>query len=715
MYYKLHELAQKLGIMTNYSSGGLIHSENSVDEDVIKFMTDMLGYPAWDSASAEQSLNKISDLRFERALEGIYVVKDNDISFDIVLDKANYNDKLSVKALTVEGNELNLNYYIEDGLEFKKIGHVLKGRKIIKIKDVLPVGYYALTVVVGESVYSTTLAVVPYKCYEAPLLSEKKLWGFALQLYSLKSRRNWGVGDFTDLSNFIDICGEIGASIIGLNPLNVLSHNYPENASPYLSVSRLFVNPIYIDIEQVPEFEQADIIGSEDKLEEFRNSELIQYALIYPFKMEFMEKFYKRFKDSENQDRKLEFARFQIEQGIELDKLAVFQALYEEKSKIIWGGWQAWEEEFKSPYSAEVAEYAKEHHDKIEFFKFLQFEAQRQLNLVHDKVAEKKLSIGLYNDLAVGVGKDSAEVWSGKGVFLEGAGAGAPPDMFFPFGQKWNLGAFNPYKLKDSAYEPFIRVLRANMKSAGALRIDHVMQLMRLYIIPEKYDAGTYLLYNFDDMINIVMLESHLQQCTIVGESIGNVPAGFLERLSESNIKSLSVIWAERYNDGWGDFKQPDAYPNDAFVSVGTHDMAPLKMWWFGYDIALSYDLGLFKSEEDRNNSYHKRENDRWKLLAALDHAGVWPEDRPRSGDYVYGEAYPDGIEEAVHRFVSRSNCKVFLAQLEDILQIEELQNLPGTDRDKHPNWRRKLNVDLEDLASHELFVRNIVAIKKER
>ena len=216
-------------------------------------------------------------------------------------------------------------------------------------------------------------------------------------------------------------------------------------------------------------------------------------------------------------------------------------------------------------------------------------------------------------------------------------------------------------------------------------------------------------------MLNLVALESHLNHCAVVGESIGNVPDGFLEILRERNVHSLSVLWAERYDSGWGDFISPSGYPATAFTSVGTHDMAPLRMWWFGYDIELSRSLGLIATEEDKQNAYHKRELDRWKLLFALDSNAVWPQDNLRKANYIYGEAYPEGIEEAVHRFVSRSASQVFLAQLEDILHVEKLQNLPGTDRDKHPNWRRKLPVDLEKLENDIAYIRNIAAIKKER
>ena len=200
-----------------------------------------------------------------------------------------------------------------------------------------------------------------------------------------------------------------------------------------------------------------------------------------------------------------------------------------------------------------------------------------------------------------------------------------------------------------------------------------------------------------------------------VGESIGNVPEGFIDTLRARNVYSLGVLWAERFDAGWGDFRSPQQYPEYAFTSIGTHDMAPLRMWWFGYDIALMRSLNIIDNDETQSHAYQKREVDRWKLLHVLDINGVWPEDNLRKGDYIYGEAYPEGIEEAVHRFAARSVSKVFLAQPEDIFHVEKMQNLPGVDRDKHPNWRRKLPVDLEKFETDIAYIRNIRAIRRER
>ena len=350
---------------------------------------------------------------------------------------------------------------------------------------------------------------------------------------------------------------------------------------------------------------------------------------------------------------------------------------------------------------------------EIEFFKFLQFEADRQLRAVEAKIKERGLAVGLYRDLPVGVSKNSAEVWSDKYLYMQESGTGAPPDNSFPIGQKWMLGAFNPFELKERAYKPFIRILRANMRYAGAIRIDHVMGLSRLYLIPDKGEEGTYLMYNAEDMFNILALESHLNKCAVVGECIGNVSDGFKDMLKERNIYALGVLWVERKDED-GTLKTPQEYERKYFASVGTHDMPPLKAWWFGREIGLMKELGLYSAKETEQ-SYHWREHERWILLQALDNEQVWPEDRRRQADYLFGEGYPEGLEEAVHSYMAKTNSEVFMLQPEDIFQSEKVQNLPGTDIPLYPNWRSRLPVDVEDMEASEAYRRNIAAVKKWR
>lgn len=707
----LKKLADKLNICTSFTYGCGTIKTSVVSDEQLRFFIENFGYSAKNDEEIKKSLERIEKKRWQRALEAIYVVQEDEKSFDIVLPETEAKGEILVR-YAVEGSKkyAPLKTMFEE-VEKRQEGRQPYVRLQARVETALEPNYYDVKVKTSKGEYSTVLAVAPKQCYALDKKGKEKLFGFAVQLYSLKSRRNWGVGDFTDLENMVDIMADSGGDVIGLNPLNVLQHDYPETASPYASVSRLFLNPIYIDVEKVPFYDEGDKDGQ--AIWFAKEKENIDYTAVYNAKIKALRNIYARVKANEDSDYAKEFEAFKAADTGELHRLAVFQAIGEERVKMGGKASKQWEESLSSALSSGVEKFAAEHLYEIDFFKFLQFEADRQLRLVEKKIKERNLVIGLYRDLPVGVSKDSAEVWGDKYLYVQGSGAGAPPDNYFPTGQKWCLGAFNPFELKERCYKPFIRILRANMRYAGAVRIDHVMGLSRLYIIPDNGDEGTYILYNEKDMLNILALESHLNKCVVVGECIGNVAGGFKEMLTSRNIYSLGVLWVERKDEN-GTLKTPQEYETKYFASVGTHDMAPLKAWWYGTEIGIMRDLGLF-TEEEMRNGYSWREHERRLLLSALDNEGVWPEDRYRCSDYLYGDGYPEGIEEAVHSYMAKTNSEVFMLQPEDIFHSMKVQNLPGTDIDKYPNWRSRLPVDIEDIASSEAYHRNIRAVKKWR
>lgn len=717
MEEKLCLLADKLGIARQFSDGGISKKSYEVSEDVIKFFCAQYGYNVKTQEDIAASLQRAELLSWKKTLENIIILRCNDLKFSAILDRKQLDKPINIQIFPRDVADINAKaqdvaFVMNVSDESRTTGSRERVKVWFNLQDKPVYGYYDMVLECGEEKYLTILAIAPEKCYTTPEIESAKLWGCSLQLYSLRSDRNWGVGDFTDLADFATLCAQNGADVIGLNPLNVLFHDCPENASPYSSISRLFLNPIYIDVEKVPGFQAVknDLLFQE--IDDARQGDLIDYTKVYNLKIKVLHQLFAKMKNDKDYFRK--FTIFEQEKGYDLEMLATYQAIYHQQFKTATGGWQAWDKTLQNPQSLGVAEFKKQNCELIDFFKFLQFEADRQLKFVYEKIQELGLKVGLYRDLPVGVCKDSAELWMDRYVFIDKAGAGAPPDAFFPQGQKWCLGAFNPYELKNRAYEPYLKILRANMAYAGALRIDHVMGMMRLFVIPDNKDEGTYIYYNFDDMLNLLTLESYLHKCVIVGESIGNVPEGFLDKIQERQIYSISVLWSERWNSGCGDFKMPQDYPKDAFISIGTHDMPPLKMWWFGYDIELKHSLNMLNDEE-RLSAYKTRERDRYLLLSALDIGHFWPEDRLRRGNYLYGEGYPEGIEEAVHNLAVQAPSKVVMVQLEDIFGVAEQQNLPGTDIDKYPNWRRRLPVKLEDIKYREEFIRNVVALKRVR
>ena len=703
-------LLKKLGIARKFTDAAQNQKEYVADDETLRKMVNYLGFELKNINDSEKLLQKLEKQRWLNVFEPIYVVKENSKIIDVVLPQ-NQAQKYSLKIKECGKNKFNPLCFELKNEEKRTLGKINYVRQTLEISEDLAPQYYDLELETEGKKYRSVLAVTPEKCYTPKVLEEQKIWGFASQLYSLRSKQNWGVGDFSDLKKLVEICAQNGADIIGLNPLNVLVHDFPDDASPYSSISRLFLNPIYIDVKKVVGFAPEMLRGEENVLESARNASDIDYSAVYNLKMRVLHKIFAKISGTKQEK---EFMAYCTQKGDDLQSLATYQAIYSEYHDKVFGGWKSWPKELQNPHSKAVKEFVLSHEKEVAFFKYLQFLCEKQLNEVYEFICEKGLKIGLYRDLPVGLSKDSLELWQDEDLFIKDCGAGAPPDAFFPSGQRWCLGAFNPFQLKSRAYQPFIKVLREAMRYAGALRIDHVMSLMRLYIIPDKGENGTYVYYDFDDMLGIVALESYLNKCMIVGESIGNVPDGFIEKLHERGIYSLSVLWAERWESGHGLFKMPEDYPENVVCSIGTHDMAPLKARWFGYDIQALYDLKML-NEKEKNEQYKAREVERKYLLAALDYAKVWPADEQRKADYLYGEGYPEGIMPATEKYMSRSASKVYLAQAADIFGVDKMQNLPGTDRDKHPNWRRRLPVDLEDFSAHPEFIKAIKAIKEER
>ena len=698
----LKELAEKLGICTHFSyvCNGIHEKEASVG--LLRFLIESFGYKAKTEDDIRKSMERIEKKRWQYALDAIYVRTSDNKNLDIVLTEKETQGETAFFYAPEGSDDFRPLSGVLSELERRQEARTVYVKMQFAVTEELAPGYYDVEARTAKGVYKTILAVTPRACYELQKNGKDKLFGFALQLYSLKSRRNWGVGDFTDLAEMADMLANSGGDIIGLNPLNVLEHENPEYASPYASTSRLFLNPIYIDVEKVPFYEADD--KDEAAIVAAKAKENIDYTTVYNTKIAALRRIFARVLKQHKSDYYKEFMAFVAADTGELHRLAVFQTFKAQKKA---GGIE------KLAIVGEMEKFVSANAKEIEFFKFLQFEADRQLRAVEAKIKERGLAVGLYRDLPVGVSKNSAEVWSDKYLYMQESGTGAPPDNSFPIGQKWMLGAFNPFELKERAYKPFIRILRANMRYAGAIRIDHVMGLSRLYLIPDKGEEGTYLMYNAEDMFNILALESHLNKCAVVGECIGNVSDGFKDMLKERNIYALGVLWVERKDED-GTLKTPQEYDRKYFASVGTHDMPPLKAWWFGREIGLMKELGLYSAKETEQ-SYHWREHERWILLQALDNEQVWPEDRRRQANYLFGEGYPEGLEEAVHSYMAKTNSEVFMLQPEDIFQSEKVQNLPGTDIPLYPNWRSRLPVDVEDMEASEAYRRNIAAVKKWR
>ena len=579
---------------------------------------------------------------------------------------------------------------------------------ILQLPGPLPLGYHRLTVADGAA---TELIVAPASCHlPSALQPGSHSWGLTAQLYGVRSGRDWGIGDFSDLAGLARAAGRLGTATIGINPLHALFAAEPRHFSPYSPSSRAWLDFLYIDVTAVPGFAEdttAQTLAPPAAIAAARDSELVDYAAVAALKRPVLEALFRRFQAREAESPLgLAFREFQLTGGGALADFAVFEALHEHFMRAGAGfSWHAWPAAMRHPHSAEVAEFARAHADRVDFFQYLQWEADRQLGAAAKAGHEAGLALGFYRDLAVGVDPHGAEAWADQELIAPGAAIGAPPDPLSRAGQNWGLAPLNPLVLRRRGFAPLIAALRANMRHAGILRIDHVMGLQRLYCVPSgaPATAGAYVSYPFHDLLRLVALESRRNECAIVGEDLGTVPDGFRDTMRAANALSYRVFVFERRHDS--SFVPPREYPPLAAASAATHDLATLKGFWLGHDIEWRQRLGIYPDDAAAMTEMAERRRDRHLLLEALAAEGLLP--RERLGEFLAGDtpAYTQELGEAIHVFLARSHARLMLVQLEDVIGESEQANLPGTS-DSHPNWRRRLSSRIEDLLAGSDMVR---------
>ncbi len=602
------------------------------------------------------------------------------------------------------------------------------GSLVLPLPAGLPLGYHRLALEAGAVSTELTLIVAPPRCHlPAALERDGRCWGLTCQLYGQQSARNWGIGDFSDLATLARIAGSHGAAVLGVNPLHALFAAEPRHISPYSPSSRSMLNYLYIDVTAVPGFGEDETVRALIGGQWFgathwaaRSAEFIDYGAVAACKRPVLEALFVRFRSRElgaataTSDGARAFREFQRDGGGPLRDFVIFEALHEHFRR---GGeavsWRNWPEPMRNPRSAEVAEFAAAHWDRVEFFQYLQWQADRQLAAAATAGRLGGLPIGFYRDLAVGADPEGAEAWSDQELVAPSVAIGAPPDPLSRRGQNWGLAPVNPLALRRQGYAPFIASLRANMRHAGVLRIDHVMSLDRLYWIPSGTEPtnGAYVSYPFDDLLRLVALESQRQRCAVIGEDLGTVPEGFRDRLQAANVLSYRVVFFERSADRG--FLPPSRYPSLAAAAADTHDMATIRGFWLGRDLAWRLRLGLYPDEQAAEAETAERRRDRLLLLQALSREGLIAPERFSEFLSESGEpSFSPALGDAILAYLARSKARLMLVQLEDILGECEQANLPGT-TEGHPNWRRRSSHTLDEIGD-DPRLRRVAAIVAE-
>jgi 4-alpha-glucanotransferase len=499
----------------------------------------------------------------------------------------------------------------------------------------------------------------------------QRSWGIAVQLYGIGSHRNWGHGDFTDLANLIEIASALGAAAIGLNPLHALFDDRAEEASPYFPSSRLFLNPLYIDVEAVPECPRAALADFESSVAALRQRELVDYAGVAQCKTKALKLAFDAFNKLATQARRHQFDEFKRARGPLLQLFIAFEVLRRRFGKP----WWEWPVELRKPDQSSLRGALSTNGDELDYYAFVQWIADQQLSACRVKAQDAGLPIGLYLDVAVGVRADGFDAWSNQDFILPSLEIGAPPDQLNTEGQRWGLAGINPLSLIESDCTPFRQVLRASMQYAGAIRIDHILGLKRFYLIPRgvRADQGAYVRFPFEALLAAAATESNASGCIVIGEDLGTVPPGFQDTLARYGIWSFQVMLFQRAADGG--FIAQDQYRENALVTFATHDLPTFAGWLSGHDLAVKRGLGLDPGETD---------HDRAAAKEALGRAMAW-------------RGLPNIDCLSVTRFVADTPSRLLMVSLEDALGVVDQVNVPGT-IDEHPNWRRRLAVPLEEL-----------------
>ncbi|MFB9128868.1 4-alpha-glucanotransferase [Paraburkholderia dipogonis] len=618
----------------------------------------------------------------------------------------------------------------------------LESGSIIDGRFTAPKGEEALLAPIDEAGYHTlviheqriTLAVAPPRCYTVAdawrtLHNDASggdtpappLWGIAAQLYGLRRTGDGGIGDYSALAQIAVESAKRGAHALAVSPTHAMFSAEPERFSPYSPSSRLWLNVTHIDPAAVfgADAAHAALVAAQagDAWSKLERLPLIDWPNAVVLKLKVLRALYEQFCEHERAQhtpRALEFHGFCERAGRALEDHARFEALQAAQLSQEGGNghWRNWPEALRDPRSPEVEAFAEANRHEVDFHLFLQWLAAKGLSHAQHVAHDAGMAVGLIADLAVGCDSAGSHAWSYRDDMLQGVSVGAPPDLFNQAGQAWGLTTFSPRAMRTQGFSAFIDMLRAAFAHAGGIRIDHILGLRRLWLVPEGESArnGAYLRYPLEDLLRLIALESWRHRAIVIGEDLGTVPPGFRERLEEHGIAGIRVLWFEGAHDGKG-FKPPSDWDRNAVGTTTTHDLPTVAGWWRGSDITWRNKIGQTMARADGRDpeeaAQEERAKDRPELWRAFQLAGVAAPDVPAPP--------PDSapVDEAL-AFVAATPGPLVTFPLEDLLAQVEQPNLPGS-IDEHPNWRRRVSVPIDELFDDDTFCDRLLAVDRAR
>ncbi|WP_228389464.1 4-alpha-glucanotransferase [Cumulibacter manganitolerans] len=557
----------------------------------------------------------------------------------------------------------------------------------------LPPGYHAVELSGAGAPQRAPLIVAP-RFLDLPLsIGREQVWGYGVQLYSVQSAGSWAMGDLQDLADLATWSATQGCDYLLVNPLHAAEPTPPIGASPYSPSSRRFVHPIYLRPEAVPELAtapeavRADVSAARSALlAAVGDRDTVDRDAVWTAKIAALQGIYDCGRSTL---RQFAFDAYRARAGAELRDFAVWCALVEQHGH----DWRQWPEALQQPSSAETAAFAAQHADRVDFHCWLQWLAGEQLVAAQAVARDAGMRIGILNDIAVGVGPTSSEVWSHPDLFARGVSVGAPPDDYNRLGQDWTQSPWRPDRLADSGFAAFREMVRETLAHSGGIRVDHIIGLFRLWWIPEGASptAGTYVRYDHEALIAILMIEAQRAGAVIVGEDLGTVEGWVRDYLAERGVLGTSVAWFER--DATGAPLPADRFREYSMASVTTHDLAPTAGYLRGAHLEVRDRLGLLGRPLADERAEHEADLARWRSMLSARGYLV-----PGAGD----DATEDEIL-ALHRHLRATPARLLNVALTDAVGDLRMQNQPGT-RDEYPNWRVPLTaadgarVRLEDL-----------------
>jgi 4-alpha-glucanotransferase len=709
---ELRALAERLGIAAGYRDA--FGRERETSDATRERLVRALGYEAGDEEAARREREALERGDAEQLVEPVLVWREwEHAAPDLLVNR---------RALG-GARDWALELRLEDGCVLHGEGRVPEGPPEAPLALPLPlrapIGFHEIRLVLdgaeGARVASQHLVMAPRTVFQPEeAIGSRRAFGLLANLYAVRGASGFGHGHFGDLAALARFAGRSGADFVGVNPLHAVA-NRGQDFSPYGPSSRLFRNVLYLDPEAVPEFAgcaEARALVAEPELrrrrDALRAATRLDHESVLVAILPLLRALHRSFRRgaAAGGPRAEAYAAYRRREGEALTLFATWEVLAERLSPrdgAFAAEWWRWPEPYRDPHSPAVARFASAEADAIDFRCWLQFELDRQLAAAADAARAAGCAIGLYQDLALGASRASADTWMAPASFGAGASIGAPPDAYAPEGQDWGLPPLHPHRLRSDGYRLWSRILRAAFAHAGAIRIDHAMSLARLFWIPEGRPGseGAYVSYRADELLGILAVESRRQRAVVIAEDLGTVPPGLRERLTDWGLLRSAVLRFECEPDG--SFRAAEHYPPRALATVGTHDLPPLPGLLSGVDLSLRRAAGALGSDAELGAARAGRDAE----LAALA--------RRLRGDGILGAAEPDAGDwvRAAHAFLVRTPAVLVAASLDDLAGEQEPVNLPGVPIERHRSWSRRMRRPLDELLACPEVERRLAPLRR--